>query len=177
MMSDRRRAAIERLSGRIHRRGASSISTSLRTFDAATRERKPSPRSRACLMSHDRRFAAVLYRRIYPEPYPTPWRQSDYLPDLWQAPSRLTPAEFVWLAGWLEGEGSFLAPPPSSPKLPRISAHSRDRDVMCEVGGLLGVKPVRGRDRRAAGRGWSPLWRVLKQGRGASRSCSRCSHS
>ena len=167
IMSDRRRAAIDgalsahsppqrkldfHLAEDIRRRyeGGETITSLARLFDVS----RPTIRS-------------VLYHRIYPDPAPTPWRGSVYLPDLWLPPSRLSPVEFVWLAGWLEGEGSFLAPPPSSPKLPRISAHSRDHDVMREVGRLLGVKAVRGRDRRAAVRGWSPLWRVLKQGRGA----------
>jgi hypothetical protein len=167
IMSDRRRAAID-AALRAHSPPRRKLDFHLAEDIRRRYKRGQTISSLACMFDVSRpTMRAVLYRRIYPDPPPTPWRESVYLPDLWQLPSRLTPAEFVWLAGWLEGEGSLLAPPPSSPKLPRISAHSRDRDVMCEVGRLLGVKPVRGRDRRAAMRGWSPLWRVLKQGRGA----------
>lgn len=43
-----------------------------------------------------------------------------------------------WLAGLLEGEGSFISGPPSKPHSPRISIQMTDRDVMENVGALFG---------------------------------------
>ena len=48
-------------------------------------------------------------------------------------------AALGWLAGLLEGEGSFLSGPPSKPNLPRISIHMADLDVLQKVGALFGV--------------------------------------
>lgn len=45
-----------------------------------------------------------------------------------------------WLAGLLEGEGSFTAPAPSEPKLPRISIEMTDEDVVQKAAGIFGVK-------------------------------------
>lgn len=41
--------------------------------------------------------------------------------------------EFYWLAGLLEGEGSFMKPPPSSPNAPRISINMTDEDIIARV--------------------------------------------
>ncbi len=38
-----------------------------------------------------------------------------------------------WLAGLLEGEGSFLKPPPSAPNTPRITLQMTDEDVVQRV--------------------------------------------
>jgi hypothetical protein len=46
-----------------------------------------------------------------------------------------------WLSGVLEGEGSFMAGPPSKPRLPRISLQMTDLDVMQKIGASLGVQP------------------------------------
>ena len=75
-----------------------------------------------------------------------------------------TPAELSWLAGWLEGEGSFLAPPPSDPHRARVSAVTRDLDVIGRVARILGVSPTRAADRRSRERGWNPLFRILCRG-------------
>ncbi len=45
-----------------------------------------------------------------------------------------------WLAGLLEGEGSFLKPPPSDPNRPRISLQMTDRDIIERVNMLFGMK-------------------------------------
>lgn len=45
-----------------------------------------------------------------------------------------------WLAGILEGEGSFLPGPPSNPNVPRISVMMTDEDVIGEIAGLFGRK-------------------------------------
>jgi hypothetical protein len=41
----------------------------------------------------------------------------------------LPPTELHWLAGLLEGEGSFMTGPPSSPGLPVIAVNMTDHDV------------------------------------------------
>lgn len=59
----------------------------------------------------------------------------------------MTEVEFAWLAGLLEGEGCFLAGPPSSPNSPRFTVEMTDRDViervsaLCKSGGVVAVKP------------------------------------
>jgi len=45
-----------------------------------------------------------------------------------------------WLAGLLEGEGSFVCGPPSKPNYPRIALHMTDLDVVKKVSTLFGVK-------------------------------------
>jgi hypothetical protein len=169
MMSDRRRAAIDAALG--------SYTPPPHKLDFAMADEIRQRSSEGeTVSSLSRSFSvsrptirAVLCHRIYPYPPPAPWRGSSYLPAGVSAPRGLSSAEFMWLAGWLEGEGSFHAPPPSSPNLPRISGDSRDRDVISEVARLFGVKFLRARDKRARARGWSPIWRVLKRGEGAAR--------
>ena len=46
--------------------------------------------------------------------------------------------ELYWLAGLLEGEGAFLAGPPSSPNRPAICLQMTDRDIVERVGTMLG---------------------------------------
>jgi hypothetical protein len=45
-----------------------------------------------------------------------------------------------WLAGLLEGEGSFLAPMPSSPNAPIISVSMTDEDIIARVAAFFGTK-------------------------------------
>jgi hypothetical protein len=47
-----------------------------------------------------------------------------------------------WLAGLLEGEGSFLAGEPSNPNAPRISIAMTDYDVIKRAADLLGIKSI-----------------------------------
>jgi len=47
---------------------------------------------------------------------------------------------FSWLAGILEGEGSFLKGPPSAPNRPRIQLQMSDKDVIDKASRILGVK-------------------------------------
>ena len=49
-------------------------------------------------------------------------------------------ANLNWLAGLLEGEGSFFPGPPSNPGLPVLQVGMADRDVMARVGRLLRAK-------------------------------------
>jgi hypothetical protein len=50
---------------------------------------------------------------------------------------RVDGREFHWLIGILEGEGTFLAPAPSSPASPLVRVVMTDRDVMVRVGADL----------------------------------------
>ena len=53
---------------------------------------------------------------------------------------KLPPTELHWLAGLLEGEGSFMTGPPSSPGLPVIAVNMTDHDVMARLGRIFGRK-------------------------------------
>lgn len=46
-------------------------------------------------------------------------------------------ADLYWLAGILEGEGTFLAGPPSAPSVPRIRVEMTDADVVERVAGMF----------------------------------------
>ena len=46
-------------------------------------------------------------------------------------------ADLHWLAGLLEGEGTFLAGPPSAPRSPAIALWMVDRDIVDRTGHLL----------------------------------------
>jgi hypothetical protein len=48
--------------------------------------------------------------------------------------------ELHWLAGLLEGEGTFMTGPPSSPRLPVIAVNMTDHDVMARLGRISGRK-------------------------------------
>jgi hypothetical protein len=163
MMSARRQAAIDRaLSGyrppvrklnfalaeemREQRAAGRTIASLARTFDVS----RPTVR-------------AVLTGRFYAAPEDgSPWlRLSSALRGATAAGTGLNWKELYWLAGWLEGEGSFTAPPPSSPRRPRIQAVCSDKDVISEVSRLLRVK-AREERRRSPDR--VPLWRVLLTG-------------
>ena len=71
---------------------------------------------------------SVLRGEIYRAPSVQPWLLSE-LPPLGAAKAGLglDELEIYWLAGWLEGEGSFLAPPPSDPRRPRVARMQRQR--------------------------------------------------
>jgi hypothetical protein len=70
-------------------------------------------------------------------------------------------SELYWLAGLLEGEGSFLAGPPSAPRSPALQVAMVDRDVIDRVGGLLGVSVMVLPSRRA---GWRTAYSVRVRG-------------
>lgn len=53
------------------------------------------------------------------------------------------PDEMWWLAGLLEGEGTFLAGPPSSPNRTSIVVQMTDRDVVERVSAVMGTATVR----------------------------------
>jgi len=106
----------------------------------------------------------ILQNRIYQSPPDRPWRDPAQSLPVAGSPPQMSPLEFHRLAGWLEGEGSFLAPPPSDPRRARISAGARDKDVVFEVGRLLGSKPGLNRSALLRNPKWSPMWRLLIQG-------------
>jgi hypothetical protein len=47
--------------------------------------------------------------------------------------------DFLWLAGLLEAEGTFLKPPPSSPRSPIVACRMTDRDVIERVADRFGT--------------------------------------
>jgi hypothetical protein len=161
LMGDRRRTAIGRALE------AHAPSTRKLSFGTAEEIRRrhwsgetAAALARAFGVTHPT-IRAILTREIYSRPEPAPWRSSENDFSSAVVPSEFSTAEFLWLAGWLEGEGSFLAPPPSSPRGARIQAQARDRDVVDEVARLLDVRVGLHIDRRNPA--WSPMWRVLLQ--------------
>lgn len=56
--------------------------------------------------------------------------------------SNVSDRQMFWLAGILEGEGSFLHGPPSDPNTPRIQCQMTDGDVIERIASILGVKPI-----------------------------------
>lgn len=107
----------------------------------------------------------ILKHEIYWAPPPQPWRDPGHrLPEPAGVPAGFSPYELYWLVGWLEGEGSFVAPPPSSPRLARVAFESRDLDVVEEAARLLNVTPSIRLDARRRHRDWSTTWRGLSRG-------------
>jgi hypothetical protein len=70
-----------------------------------------------------------------------------------------------WLAGLMEGEGSFMKGPPSSPNMPILTLPMTDEDVVARVAALFGLRYQT--TRRGAERGWKPAHRVTLKGRRA----------
>ena len=52
-------------------------------------------------------------------------------------------SDLAWLAGLMEGEGSFFPGSPSSPNLPVMQVAMIDEDVVTRAAALLGVKTLR----------------------------------
>jgi hypothetical protein len=101
---------------------------------------------------------AILKGDIYPLPERFPWIPISCVKrGATAAGTGLNWKELYWLAGWLEAEGSFCRPPPSSPRSPRIHGGSTDRDAIGEVARLLRVKPRLERPRRSH---WSDYWHL-----------------
>jgi hypothetical protein len=74
--------------------------------------------------------------------------------------------EVHWLAGLLEREGSFMAGPPSNPRMPVISVHMTDEDVVARLGRIFARKVyvVRPRNPR-----WRTTYQIRVQGGNAVR--------
>lgn len=60
--------------------------------------------------------------------------------------TRLSP-QMAWLAGLLEGEGSFLKPPPSGSG-PIVTMETTDLDTATRVADIFGVHPVKVKPRK-----------------------------
>lgn len=74
----------------------------------------------------------------------------------------MTTEELHWLAGLLEGEGSFLKGPPSSPNQPRIGIQMTDYDIIWRVSKMFGVKYVQ--PRRYEKNGWKQCYCAVLRG-------------
>lgn len=61
-----------------------------------------------------------------------------------------------WLAGLLEGEGSFMKPSPSSPNCPIISLQMTDEDIVKRVSLLFNCKYHS--SNRGADKGWKTVF-------------------
>jgi hypothetical protein len=107
--------------------------------------------------------------RIYKARKGPPWRHDLVLPRLRSLLIDYPEADLYWLAGWLEGEGSFCKPPPSDPRRARVLGCTKDRDVATRVAHLLGASPRYAHPASARKRGWSPVWRILVRGTRAVR--------
>ncbi len=64
-------------------------------------------------------------------------------------PDGVETAELHWLAGLLEGEGSFLVGPPSAPRYPVLALQMTDQDVVARVAAMFGRKLGRWESRNA----------------------------
>ena len=73
-----------------------------------------------------------------------------------------------WLAGLLEGEGSFLSGPPSAPTKIGIALTMTDEDVVSRVASLWGVAFHHVRREISRIRGWKPIYYVHLRGRAAA---------
>jgi hypothetical protein len=69
--------------------------------------------------------------------------------------------EIAWLAGLLEGEGSFVCPPPSDPKRVRIMIEMSDLDVIERVSELVGLAYTRPNLRQAH---WQQSYKLTIRG-------------
>ena len=77
---------------------------------------------------------------------------------------RIGDGDLHWLAGLLEGEGSFLTAPPSAPRSPALQVSMVDRDVIERAGALLGSSVAVIPARRE---GWRTAYSVRVRGRPA----------
>ncbi len=75
--------------------------------------------------------------------------------------------QLYWLAGILEGEGSFLKAPPSAPNRPSISMQSTDEDVIAKVASMMNVSYWQAPSESYERNGWKRAYAVhLRDGRG-----------
>lgn len=161
MMSCRRQAAIDRALA-----GYSPPVRKLNFDDAEAVRHRHEDGERIASIARSYQVAwhtveAILDYRIYPLRERFLWMElSGVVRGATAAGTGMSWTELYWLAGWLEGEGSFCRPFPSAPRRPRVGGSSCDRDVVKEVGRLLRVKPCLTTEKRSAERGWSRSWRA-----------------
>lgn len=74
----------------------------------------------------------------------------------------MTEIEFSWLAGILEGEGSFIKGPKSMPNQPAISIQMTDEDIIQRVAKMFGTSYCR--SDRGLDKGWKPAYRTMLRG-------------
>ncbi len=79
-------------------------------------------------------------------------------------PATCRDRQVAWLAGLLEGEGSFMHPAPSRPRSPVVSLSMTDQDVVERAASILGVSACRTAPRSSTGRA---VWCVQARGRRA----------
>jgi hypothetical protein len=72
-------------------------------------------------------------------------------------PEKIAPHDLHWLAGLLEGEGSFLQGPPSAPRYPILALQMTDQDVVLRVAEMFGRKVGRWQPRDER---WLPTYLV-----------------
>lgn len=77
----------------------------------------------------------------------------------------MTELDLMWLAGLLEGEGSFLFPAPSEGNTPRIALQMTDEDVVRRAATLMGVETVSRTDRKPGI--WKPCFHANLKGKRA----------
>lgn len=71
--------------------------------------------------------------------------------------------DLAWLAGLLEGEGSFLAPAPSAPNRPVVVLAMTDEEVVRKAAALMGATYFHCR-RDERNPTWKPYWSVRLRG-------------
>jgi hypothetical protein len=71
------------------------------------------------------------------------------------------PTDLAWLAGLLEGEGTFLKPFPSAPRLVTVRVSMTDRDVVARAASLMGVGIASFRPKNPKHR---PVWIATAKG-------------
>lgn len=85
-------------------------------------------------------------------------------------PHQVKQDDLHWLAGLIEGEGSFCAGPPSAPRSPIVQVSMVDRDIIERAGALLGSGVMVVPSRRE---GWRTSYCVRVRGARAVRWMER----
>jgi hypothetical protein len=75
--------------------------------------------------------------------------------------------EVMWLAGLLEGEGSFIPGPPSKPNLPLLVMTMTDEDVVAKAADILGVNYQKLKPKRYKGTNWKNPFLIQIRGKRA----------
>jgi hypothetical protein len=75
----------------------------------------------------------------------------------------MTAEQLAWLAGLLEGEGSFMKGPPSKPGAPCVAVSMTDRDVVERAAALMGVS-CQGPYLRKNLKVWKPYYMATVRG-------------
>lgn len=81
-------------------------------------------------------------------------------------------ANFHWLVGLLEGEGSFMAASPSRPNEPRLEVEMKDRPVMARFAAFVGASVIERQRKRVHADGTEDtivIYRVRVAGKRAVR--------